>query len=262
MTTPSEVPAAKLPSGASMPLIGFGTWKLRGHQAQQCVLTALQSGYRHIDTATMYGNESDVGQAVRDSGLAREDVFVTTKIRAADAGRARKVLTASLRALGTDYLDLWLIHWPPLVGQGRQLWQDMLAAQSEGLVRDIGVSNYKLAKLDDLINSSGKTPAVNQIPWSPAQYDAAVLAGHAERGITVEGYSPLKNTRLTDPVLTQIAAAHDVSPAQVVLRWHLEHGIAVIPKSAQPERIAANLDLLGFSLTGDEVARIDALGAG
>jgi 2,5-diketo-D-gluconate reductase A len=262
MTTPSEVPAATLPSGARMPLIGFGTWKLRGHEAQQCVLTALKSGYRHLDTATMYGNESDVGRAVRDSGLPREEVFLTTKIRASDAGRARKVLTASLRALGTDYLDLWLIHWPPLVGQGRQLWQDMLAAQSEGLVRDVGVSNYKLAKLDDLVKSSGTTPAVNQILWSPVQYNAAVLAGHAERGITLEGYSPLKNSKLGDPVLTQIAAAHDVSAAQVVLRWHLEHGVAVIPKSAQPERIAANFDLFGFSLTADEVAKIDALGAG
>ncbi len=262
MTTPSEVPAATLPSGARMPLIGFGTWKLRGHQAHESVLTALRSGYRHLDTATMYGNESDVGKAVRDSGLAREDVFLTTKIRAADAGRARTVLAASLRALDTDYLDLWLIHWPPLVGQGRQLWHDMLAAQAEGLVRDVGVSNYKLGRLDELIKSSGKTPAVNQIPWSPAHYDAAVLAGHAERGITVEGYSPLKNTRLDDPVLTQIAAAHGVSAAQVVLRWHLEHGIAVIPKSAQPARIAANFDLLGFGLTADEVARIDALGSG
>jgi 2,5-diketo-D-gluconate reductase A len=262
MTTPTEVPVAKLPSGASMPLIGFGTWKLRGHEGHQAVLTALATGYRHIDTATMYGNESEVGKAVRDSGIPREDVFVTTKIRSADAGRARAVLNASLRALGTDYLDLWLIHWPPMVGQGRQLWQDMLAAQADGLVRDVGVSNYKLAKLDELIKSSGNTPAVNQIPWSPARYDAAVLAGHAQRGITVEGYSPLKNTRLDNPVLTQIAAAHDVSAAQVVLRWHLEHGIAVIPKSAQPERIAANFDLLGFGLTADEVARIDALGPG
>jgi 2,5-diketo-D-gluconate reductase A len=262
MTTPTEVPAAKLPSGAAMPLIGFGTWKLRGHEGHQAVLTALATGYRHVDTATMYGNESEVGKAIHDSGLPREDIFVTTKIRPADAGRARKVLTASLRALGTDYLDLWLIHWPPLVGQGRQLWQDMLAAQSDGLVRDLGVSNYKLAKLDDLVKSSGKTPAVNQIPWSPARYDAAVLAGHAERGITVEGYSPLKNTRLDDPALTQIAAAHEVSVPQVVLRWHLEHGIAVIPKSAQPERIAANFDLLGFGLTPEDVARIDALGPG
>jgi 2,5-diketo-D-gluconate reductase A len=261
MTTPTEVPAVTLASGARMPMIGFGTWKLRGHQAHQTVLTALATGYRHIDTATMYGNEADVGRAVADSGLAREDIFVTTKIRSADAGRARSVLTTSLRALRTEYLDLWLIHWPPLVGQSRQLWSDMLAAQAEGLVADVGVSNYKLSKIDDLTKSSGKAPAVNQIHWNPARYDAAVLAGHADRGIAVEGYSPLKDTRLDNPVLTQIAAAHGVSPAQVVLRWHIEHAITVIPKSAQPERIAANFDLLGFSLASGEMASIDALGA-
>jgi 2,5-diketo-D-gluconate reductase A len=244
-----------------MPLVGFGTWKLRGHQAHEALLTALQTGYRHIDTATMYGNEADVGRAVRDSGLPREDVFITTKIRAADAGRARSVLTASLRALGTDHLDLWLIHWPPRIGQGRQLWNEILGAQSEGLVRDVGVSNYKLSGIDDLIKSSGKAPAVNQIPWSPARYDAGLLAGHAERGVAVEGYSPLKGTPLNDPVLAEIAAAHDVTVAQVVLRWHLEHDITVIPKSAQPGRIAANFDLLGFSLSNDEVSRIDTLGA-
>lgn len=261
MTKPGEVPAVTLPSGAQMPLIGFGTWKLRGHQADQALLTALQTGYRHLDTATMYGNEADVGRAVRDSGLPREEVFITTKIRAADAGRARSVLNASLRALGTDYLDLWLIHWPPWVGRGRQLWDDMLTAQADGMVRDVGVSNYKLAGLDELIKSSGKAPAVNQIPWSPAHYDARLLSEHAKRGIAVEGYSPLKGTRLNDPVLTQIAAAHGVSAAQVVLRWHLEHDIAVIPKSAQPNRIAANFDLLGFGLSSDELQRIDAIGA-
>ncbi len=259
MTTSEQVPVATLPSGARMPLIGFGTWKLRGHQAREAVLAALQTGYRHLDTATMYGNEDEVGNALHDSGLPREDVFVTTKIRAADAGRVRPVLTASLRKLKVDYLDLWLIHWPPWVGQGRQLWNEMLAAQAEGLIRDVGVSNYKLSAIDDLIKSSGKAPAVNQIPWSPSRYDAALLAGHAKRGIAVEGYSPLKDTRLDDPVLAKIAAAHGVTPAQVVLRWHLEHGIAVIPKSAHPERIAANFDLLGFSLSGEEIAGIDAL---
>jgi 2,5-diketo-D-gluconate reductase A len=259
MTTSEQVPVATLPSGGHMPLIGFGTWKLRGHQAHQVVLTALETGYRHLDTATMYGNEDEVGKALRDSGLPREDVFVTTKIRAADAGRVRQVLNASLRGLAVDYLDLWLIHWPPLVGQGRQLWNEMLAAQSEGLIRDVGVSNYKLSAIDDLIKSSGKAPAVNQIPWSPSRYDAALLAGHAERGIAVEGYSPLKDTRLDDPVLVEIAGAHGVTPAQVVLRWHIEHGIAVIPKSAHPDRIAANFDLLGFSLASEETAKIDTL---
>jgi len=260
MSSPDNVPAATLPSGARMPLIGFGTWKLRGHEARTAVLAALKTGYRHLDTATMYGNEAEVGHALHDSGLSRDQVFVTTKIRPADAGRARSVLNASLRALDTEYLDLWLVHWPPWrAGQSRRLWKDMIAFRDEGLIRDIGVSNYKFAEIDDLAKATGQTPAVNQIHWNPARYDAATLAGHADRGIAVEGYSPLKDTPLSDPVLSGIAKAHGVTPAQVVLRWHLEHDITVIPKSSQPDRIAANLDLLGFSLTKDEVARIDGL---
>lgn len=260
MTKPGDVPTVTMPSGARMPMVGFGTWRLRGREARQAVLTALRTGYRHVDTATMYANESEVGQALADSGLERSRVFVTTKIRASDAARARKVLQASLRALGTDYLDLWLVHWPPpRAVDGRQLWNELLGVQDEGFVRDVGVSNYSLPQIDELTRSSGQRPAVNQIDWGPTLYDANVLAGHAERGIAVEGYSSLKNTRLDDPVLTQIAAGHSVTPAQVVLRWQLAHGITVIPKSAHPDRIAANFDLFDFALTEAEVAAIDGM---
>jgi len=262
MTTPGEVPVATLPGGGQMPLIGFGTWKLKGRHAHDAVLCALDTGYRHVDTASMYGNEAEVGRALRDSRIDRADVFVTTKIRPSDAGRAHSVLRASLRALSTEYLDLWLVHWPPhRAGASRQLWNELLEVQAEGLVRDIGVSNYSLAQLDDLISASRRAPAVNQIHWNPARYDAAVLAGHAKRGVAVEGYSPLKDTRLDDPVLAKIAAAHGVTTAQAVLRWHIEHHITVIPKSSQPDRIAANFDLFGFSLTGEEVESIDRLAA-
>jgi 2,5-diketo-D-gluconate reductase A len=262
MTEPADVPAVTLASGAQMPMVGFGTWKLRGRAARAGVLAALAAGYRHLDTATMYGNEAEVGQAVRDSGLDRGEVFVTTKIRPSDAGREAAVLRASLRALNTGYLDLWLVHWPPRsAGASRQIWHELLQLRADGLVRDIGVSNYGLAQLDELITSSGQAPAVNQVHWNPARYDAAVLAGHAERGIAVEGYSPLKDTRLDDPVLTEIAAAHGVTPAHVVLRWHLEHGITVIPKSERPGRIAANIDLFGFRLTDAETVAIDGLAA-
>ena len=164
------------------------------------------------------------------------DVFVTTKIRPSRrrAGRARSSASRCRRS-GTDYLDLWLVHWPPSRrGDSRQLWNELLEIQAEGLVRDVGVSNYSLTEIDDLIRSSGQAPAVNQIDWGPTLYDERLLAGHAERGIAVEGYSSLKNTNLDDPVLAKIAAAHGVTPAQVVLRWHLEHGVTVIPKSAQP----------------------------
>lgn len=245
-----------------MPLIGFGTWKLR-HQAHDAVLAALDVGYRHIDTATMYANEAEIGRALADSGLDRAALFVTTKIRPSDAGRARDVLRQSLDALRTDYLDLWLVHWPPPQRlDSHQLWNELLQVQAEGLARDVGVSNYSVSEIDDLTRSSGQAPAVNQIDWGPSLYDRAVLEGHAKRGIAVEGYSSLKNTHLDDPVLTKIAAAHGVSTAQVVLRWHLEHDVTVIPKSSHPDRIAANFDVLSFGLSPEEVAAIDGLADG
>jgi 2,5-diketo-D-gluconate reductase A len=243
-----------------MPEIGFGTWKLRHDHARAAVLTALETGYRHIDTATMYANQAEVGQALASSGVDRGDVFVTTKIRPSDAGRARAVVRESLQALRTDYLDLWLVHWPPpRRGDSRRLWNELLEIQADGLVRDVGVSNYSLTEIDDLVRSSAQAPAVNQIDWGPTLYDERLLAGHAERGIAVEAYSSLKNTNLDDPDLAKIAAAHGVTTAQVVLRWHLEHDVTVIPKSAHQDRIVANFDILGFSLTPDEVASIDAL---
>jgi 2,5-diketo-D-gluconate reductase A len=263
MSSPAEVPVVTLPSGGRMPQAGFGTWKLRNDEARDAVLAALTIGYRHIDTATMYANEAEIGEAIASSAVDRAELFITTKIRPSDAGRGRAVLRHSLRALGTDHLDLWLVHWPPPNKiESRQLWNELLEIQAEGSVRDVGVSNYSLAEIDDLTRSSGQQPAVNQIDWGPALYDARVLAGHAERGIAVEGYSGLKNTNLDEPVLAKIAAAHGVTVAQVVLRWHLEHNVTVIPKSARPDRIAANFDLFGFSLTAGEVASIDALARG
>jgi 2,5-diketo-D-gluconate reductase A len=260
MTSPAEVPAVSLPGGGQMPVVGFGTWRMRHDNAYQAVLAALSAGYRHVDTATMYANERDVGRAVRDSGLDRSEVFITTKIRPSDAGKARSVLQQSLDALDTDYLDLWLVHWPPSHrGGSRQLWNELAEIQADGQVTDIGVSNYTLGELDEITRASGKAPAVNQIDWGPTRYDAAVLAGHAERGIVLEGYSGLKNTDLDDPVLAKIAAAHGVTTAQVVLRWHLEHDIIVIPKSVQPERIVSNFDLFTFRLTAEEMASIDAM---
>jgi len=249
-----------LTGGAELPLVGFGTWQLRGGSAYDAVRYALEVGYRHLDTATMYGNEAEVGRALRDGGLSREEVFVTTKLPPERAGRERETLDASLRALDTGYVDLWLIHWPPRGGTGRTVWREFLAARDAGHARAVGVSNYSIAQLDDLIEATGEAPVANQIPWSPVEYDPAHLAASRERGVLVEGYSPLKRSDLDDPVLVQLAERHGVSVPQVVLRWHLEHGIPVIPKSKRPERIAANFDLFGFALDADEVARIDALG--
>ena len=261
MTEPSEIPAVTLAGDVAMPMVGFGTWPMRGHQACEAALNALQAGYRLVDTATMYANESEVGHALRDSGLPRQDVFLTSKLRATDAGREREILSGSLHALGTDHLDLWLMHWPPRGSASVAAWREMLALRDEGLARAVGVSNYSLALIDELVKATGEAPAVNQIHWNPRRYDAGLLQELRRRGVVVQGYSPLKDTNLNDRVLTEIAWAHSVTPAQVVLRWHLEHGIAIIPKSADPKRIAINLDLFRFSLDPAEVARIDGLAA-
>ena len=259
MAHADEIPAIPLGDDVAMPLVGFGTWQLRGRRAYNAIRYALEVGYRHIDTATMYGNEAELGQALQDSGLDRQEIFVTTKLPARGAGRERETITASLRDLGTDYVDLWLVHWPPGGSARPATWQQLLAVRDEGLARAVGVSNYSLGQLDELIAATGRAPAANQIPWSPSQHDPRQLDGNRERGVVVEGYSPLKGANLRDPVLAEIAAQHGVTPAQVVLRWHMEHRIVVIPKSGNRDRIAANLDLSGFSLTPDEVARIDGL---
>jgi diketogulonate reductase-like aldo/keto reductase len=251
----------KLAGDVSMPLLGFGTWQITGREAYDAVRHALEAGYRHLDTATMYENEDQVGRALADSGVPREEVFLTTKLPPGQASRARRTIEASLRALGTDHVDLWLIHWPP-GGQARpETWREFLAVRGEGLARAVGVSNYSTAQLDELIAATGEAPSVNQIRWSPSLYDAGTVREHRDRGVALEGYSPFRAGNLRERTLGEIASAHGVTPAQVVLRWHLEHGIVVIPKSARPDRIASNFDIFGFSLGADEVARIDALGS-
>jgi 2,5-diketo-D-gluconate reductase A len=248
-----------LNGGSSLPLVGFGTWQLRGHRAYDAVRYALEVGYRHLDTATIYGNEAEVGRAVRDSGLPREEVFITTKLPPGNVGRERQTIDASLRALGTDYVDLWLIHWPPRQHAGVASWRELLAIRDDGLARTVGVSNYDLDQLDGLTEATGERPAVNQVPWSAGRHDPRVLAGHEQRGVVLEGYSPLKGSRLRHPALVEIAEKYGVTPAQVVLRWHLEHRIPVIPKSGNRQRIVENFSLDGFALSPEEVARIDAI---
>lgn len=260
MTT-SATPTLPLNSGGEIPVVGFGTWQLTGKSARGAVRAALDVGYRHFDTATMYKNEPDVGAAIRDSGVDRADLFLTTKLQPSQANHARAALHESLRLLGTEYLDLWLIHWPVDDDGSPSTWRELLAARDAGLTRAVGVSNYDQTQIDELLDVTGEVPAVNQIPWSPKEYDEKRLAYHRERGVVLEGYSPFKRSNLSDPVLREVAAAHGKSTTQVILRWHIEHEIVVIPKSATPERIAANFDVFDFSLTPDEVRRIDALGA-
>jgi diketogulonate reductase-like aldo/keto reductase len=252
-------PVVTIAEGVEMPLVGLGTWEASDDEAHEAVLHAFEAGYRSIDTATMYGNEKGIGRALRDSGLAREEFFVTTKLLASDAGREREVIAASLEALQLEHLDLWLIHWPPN-GARPDVWERFIEARAAGQTRAIGVSNYSAAQIDELIDATGVTPALNQIRWAPALHDHAVVKALRERSVTLEGYSPFKETRLDDPTLTAIAERHGVSTRQVVLRWHVEQGFIVIPKSSDRARIAANFDIFGFELDEDEVERIDSLG--
>jgi 2,5-diketo-D-gluconate reductase A len=256
----TEHPTVTIAPGVEMPLVGLGTWQATGTQAYDAVLRALEVGYRHVDTATMYGNEREVGRALRDSGLPRDEVFITTKLPSGNADRERETIAASLAALGVDQLDLWLVHWPP-GGQARpKTWEAFVEARGNGLARAIGVSNYDPGQIDELVQATGVAPAVNQIKWSPALYDADVVEAHRERGVTVEGYSPFLSTRVNDRALTEIAGRHGVTTRQVIVRWHIEHGIVVIPKSADPARIAANFDVFAFALSAAEIAQIDSLG--
>jgi 2,5-diketo-D-gluconate reductase A len=248
--------AASLPSGAAMPLLGFGTWQLTGATCVDATTAALDAGYRHVDTATIYRNESEVGRALAGR---RDGVFVTSKIPPDRAGEARAVLERSLTQLGVDALDLWLIHGS---GGGRAdigLWRSMLQAREEGLVRDVGVSNYRAAQIDELTRETGVTPGVNQIRWSPKLHDPAVVDAHKERGVVLEGYSGLKGGVLDSPTVLGIAERLGVTPAQVLIRWHVEHGIVVIPRSSKPERVRENGDVGGFTLTADDVQALDGL---
>ncbi len=257
MTSP-QIPtdSATLPSGAALPLLGFGTWQLTGEQARTSTATALEAGYRHVDTATMYRNETEVGAALAAAGPG---VFVTTKLPPDQADRARETLERSLEQLGLDAVDLWLVHWPPS-GSAVPVWEAFVEAQRDGLARDIGVSNFDLDLLDEVTRATGVQPAVNQIEWSPLLFDRGVLGGHTSRGVVLEGYSALKGGTLTHPVVTGLADRLGRTPAQVLVRWHLQHDTVVIPRSSKAERIVANADVGGFRLDDEDMAALDALG--
>lgn len=255
---PSE--SLALPGGGLMPLLGFGTWQLTGDSCRQSTVTALKAGYRHLDTATMYANEREVGAAVRESGVPREDIFLTTKLPPDRVGVERETLEQSLEQLGVDNVDLWLVHWPPVEESGVDVWRAFLDAQQQGLARDIGVSNYSRAQLDELAAATGVMPAVNQIKWSPLLFNAERLAAHRERGVVLEGYSALRGGTLDHPVITSIAEAIGRTPAQVIIRWHLQHQVVVIPRSSVAERVRANADVGGFVLSDEQMRQLDSLG--
>ena len=251
---------ATLTGGTRMPLLGFGTWQITGEDAVRATSAALEAGYRHLDTATVYGNEGEVGRALADSGVARDEVFLTTKCPPHRAGQELDTLRESLELLRTDHVDLWLIHWP---GEGRtnvELWQALVEAREQGLAREIGVSNFDAPLLDEVTKATDVAPAVNQIEWSPLLFDAGTVQEHRDRGVVLEGYSALRGGTLDHPTIVGIAERLGRTPAQVIIRWHLQHGVVVIPKSVHADRIRSNADVAGFSLTEDDVATLDALG--
>lgn len=263
MTT---LPTHTLRDGLTMPQLGFGVFQVPDDQAQQAVESALAAGYRSIDTAMIYGNERGVGRALAASGLAREDLFVTTKLWIDDHGReaARPALEASLERLGLESVDLYLIHWPtPATDAYLQTWQGFEELRAAGLTRGIGVSNFLPEHLERVVGLGGAIPAVNQIELHPALQNRETVAANTAHGIATEAWSPLAQSAvLGEAPVVEAAAAHGVSAAQVVLRWHLQHGNIVIPKSVTPARIAANLDVFGFTLSEAEIAAIDALDRG
>jgi 2,5-diketo-D-gluconate reductase A len=265
-TSIDQVPRVPLRGDTNIPQLGFGVFQVPPEDTAEVVGRALETGYRHIDTAAAYENEEGVGQAIRAFGLAREEVFVTTKCPNSEHGfeEARRALNGSLERLGLDFVDLYLIHWPvPARDRYVETWKAFVEMQSEGLVRAIGVSNFQPAHLRRVIGETGVTPAINQVELHPRLQQPELRRVHGELGVVTEAWSPLaQGAVLDDPAILRIAEAHGVTPGQVVLRWHLQIGNVVIPKSVTPERIEQNFDVFGFELGDEEMRAIEALDAG
>lgn len=259
----NSIPTITLNNGVAMPQIGFGVFQVPNDETEQAVLAALAAGYRSIDTAAVYGNEEGVGRALAASGLPREELFITSKAWIADLGREETLAAyeTSLAKLGLDYLDLYLIHWPaPATDAYVESWKALEELLAAGRVRAIGVSNFLPEHLEKIVALGGTVPAVNQVEVHPALQQHDIQAANAEHGIATEAWSPLaQGAVLNDAAVLDAAAAHGRTPAQVVLRWHLQHGRIIIPKSVTPARMAENLDILDFELSGAQMAGIDAL---
>ena len=268
-----SVPAIALTRGTNgeevlVPQLGVGTYKVSDDEAERVVCDALEVGYRHIDTAQMYGNEAGVGRAIKASGLARQDLFITSKLNNPNHRRedALRSLDATMGALGLEVLDLFLVHWPLADSPGIDLvdtWRTMIEILHSGRVRAIGVSNYQPEHLNRIVEATGVVPAVNQVELHPWLTQSELRSVHEQLGVVTESWSPLGRGRLlTDPKVIEIADAIGVSPAQVVIRWHLQNSLVVIPKSTHRERMTANADVVGFTLDDAHMAALDALDQG
>ncbi|KMO43395.1 oxidoreductase [Methylobacterium tarhaniae] len=252
-----------LNDGKRIPQLGFGVWRLDNEEAPAVVGAALEAGYRLIDTAAMYGNEAGVGRAIAASGVPREEIVVATKVWNDRHGydETLRACEDSLARLGLDHVDLYLVHWPvPQRGAYLDTWRALMRLREDGRARSIGVSNFTVEHLKRVIDATGSTPSVNQVELHPRFQQGALRAFHAEAGIVTEAWAPLgRGGVLDDPVIQAVAAKHGRSPAQVVLRWHLDIGNVAIPKSATPARIRENREVGGFTLDADDLARIAAL---
>ncbi|NYF59889.1 aldo/keto reductase [Micromonospora purpureochromogenes] len=260
-----DIPQVTLNNGVQMPILGFGVYQIPAEQTEQAVADALAAGYRLLDTAAAYGNEEAVGRAILKSGIPREELFVTTKLWVQDTGEenTQRAFDASLERLGLDYLDLYLIHQP--FGDVYGSWRAMERLNREGRVRAIGVSNFHPDRLVDLIEHHDVTPAVNQIETHPFFQRTADQEIMRERGVQIESWGPFaegRNNLFSDPVLTEIGAGYGKSVAQVVLRWLVQRGVVVIPKSVRAERMAQNIDVFDFALTDEQMARIAGMDTG
>ena len=263
----SAIPTVTLNDGTWFPELGLGTYNLRGEEGIAAMTAAIDSGYRLLDTAVNYENEREVGEAVRRSGAERDALRVTSKIPGRHHGRTEAVdsIKGSLDALGLDRIDLQLIHWPnPSVGKYVDTWRGMIDAREQGLVRSIGVSNFTEAMITELIEETGVVPVVNQVELHPYFPQGALRAFHAMHGIRTESWSPLarRSELLTEQLLTELATVYEVTPTQIVLRWHTQLGSTPIPKSADPDRQRENADVFGFRLTDEQVVAISALERG
>ena len=261
------IPDLTLNNGVSMPQLGFGVFQVPAEETAETVAEALRAGYRGIDTAKAYGNEEGVAKAIRESGIAREDLFVTTKLWNDDHGydQTLRAFDASLARLELDHLDLYLVHWPtPKRDTYVETWRAFEKLQADGRVWAIGVSNFQPAHLRRLVDETGAVPAVNQIELHPYLQQAELRGMHGDLGIATEAWSPLAKggDLLGEQALVELADKHGRTPAQVVIRWHLQLGNVVIPKSVTPARIRENLDVFGFALDDEDIARLSTLERG